>query len=110
MDITEKKLVSNNSGELVQALGERYGIGKTQVYEYRKHLGIKFGKEEGQIFITTEQLSAFDDLNEWVNSGNKLEEWTGSFGELAVSESGNLAESWEHIEENPQPLRVSRGG
>lgn len=56
----EKAVVGSNTGELVQRLGDRLGIGKSKLYDLKKKLGIDFHKGDGEVWVTPDELTTLE--------------------------------------------------
>jgi hypothetical protein len=68
----EREYVSQNSKELIERLGERWSLGKASIYKRMEHVGVEISKHNGESFIYSNELATLDELNEWINNGNKL--------------------------------------
>ena len=67
-----RELVSINAGELTRKLREKYGISQPQVYKRLTHLGIKSHKENGEVWLTSDELQMMDNLNIHLQSGQTM--------------------------------------
>lgn len=56
-------LTANSKADLVEALGTRYGRGKSSLYEWLGKLEISTPKQDGMYIISSDDLAKLDNLN-----------------------------------------------
>lgn len=62
----------------VAGLPDRYGIGKTQFYSRRDHLGLKFEAHGNRAYATVQQVDLLDALHDHIKLGNSIESFVES--------------------------------
>ncbi|BFM39907.1 hypothetical protein [Synechocystis sp. LKSZ1] len=80
----------NTKEEVTQFLMDRYGLGRSTILNRLKYLEMKVQSEDGQFFLDIDQLGELDQLNEWIQSGQKLVDFPKQ-GQLVKQESSELA-------------------
>jgi hypothetical protein len=96
----ERELVSDSAKNLVEKIGEKYSIGKSQVYKRVGHLKIKFHKENGKFWLDSDQLLELDKLDEHLKLERPMEEYQPS-GALVHAPESNAA-----ISESVQTVEI----
>lgn len=80
----------------IQELSDRYDLSRDRIYVRKKHLdscGVDtvFVKEKGKSYATQELVKIFDDLNDWIKSGNAMINFRPTITpEVVVVEQDNL--------------------
>jgi hypothetical protein len=105
-----KELMSQNSKELIEKLGDRWGVGKATIYRRLEFLGIAIAKADGKSFLNSNDLVQLDQLNEWMSTGNTLDSFPKP-GALVQSEAGAIDQhtiELEAVEEGHQVRQLVR--
>lgn len=97
----EKFFLSSTSAELIEQVGEKYHIAKSQVYKRLSHLGIKAYKENGETWLDAVQVEELDKLAAHIDSGQSMESYECTA--IALSESNQLDQTAERVEFNDSP-------
>jgi hypothetical protein len=71
-----KELISPTAKELTEKLKERYGISQPQVYKRFRSLKLQSSKQDGEVWITSDQLNELDQLDQHLAQGGKLEDYS----------------------------------
>ena len=79
----------NTKEEITQFLMKRYDLGRTSILNRLRHLELKVQQEDGQFFLDIDQLRELDQLNDWIQSGQKLAEFPKQ-GQLVKQEAHEL--------------------
>lgn len=98
-------LSGQTKAEVIDQLKEKYGIGKTSIYDRMALLGISIEKEGGISGISEENLGKLDRLHQWVSDGNSVDEFPERVQETGIVHRGSegIAQHETHINLNDVP-------
>lgn len=83
------ELTGKNNAEIIAQLCDRYGIGKSSVYNRLKFLDIATGRKDGQTYLLSSEVELLDELQNWIRDGNSQESFPKK-GALVKSGAGEL--------------------
>jgi len=113
----EFALTGNTKDEIVQVLIEKFGLGKTSIYNKFNKLDISITKQ-GKIYgLSQEDLDNFQGLEDWLKAGNSTNSYPPIANKSAIVQSGGggIEEAptylqGENIQEPQEILQILRAG
>ena len=96
-----KELTSQSAKELIEKLKKRYSISQPQVYKRLRYLSIQSTKQNGEVWLISEQLEALDGLNQHLVEGGKLEEYNPHWNGIVKAEPAEIQSHATPVETIP---------